>query len=354
MWRVAPIALKRPRRYPGIQPFSSAFAAAAVGVLVVGCSAATGSAPAGSQPSRLATASSPAASLGHSPIVRLTLSMAPFTLPAAVSRPTVFAAGERLLVVGGLTTADTTTQAIQRVDPTRGTVVQAGLLPVPVHDAAGAVVSGRDLLFGGGSTAVTSAVQDVTPGAFPQVIGHLPQPRADLVAISDGETGYVLGGFDGSQGLTTILRTQDGRTFTVMGTLPVDVRYPAVATAAGSIWLFGGEHQGKQVTDVQRIDLTTGHGSVTGHLPSPLAHAGAFTLGSAVFVAGGRTGAKATDNVMRFDPANVSFTTVGHLPAARSDFGVAVVGGTAYLVGGENPKPVDTVIQARAQPGGSP
>ena len=354
MWRVAPIALKRPRRYPGIRPFSSAFAAAAVGVLVVGCSAATGSAPAGSQPSRLTTASSPAASLSHSPTVTLTLSMAPFTLPAAVSRPTVFASGERLLVVGGLTTADTTTQAILRVDPARGTVVQAELLPVAVHDAAGAVVGGRDLVFGGGSTAVTSAVQDVTPGAFPQVTGHLPQPRADLVAISDGGTGYVLGGFDGSQGLTTILRTQDGRTFTVMGTLPVDVRYPAVATAAGSIWLFGGEHQGKQVTDVQRIDLTTGHGSVPGHLPSPLAHAGAFTLGSAVFVAGGRTGAKATDNVMRFDPANVSFTAVGHLPAARSDFGVAVVGGTAYLVGGENPKPVDTVIQARAQPGGSP
>jgi len=358
MWRVAPIALERPRRHPGIRLFSSAYAAAAVGVLVVGCSAATGSAPAGSQPSRpmtpRATAASPAVSHRQSPTVTLTLSMAAFTLPAAVSRPTVFATGERLLVVGGLTSADTTTQVILRVDPIRGTVVQAGMLPVPVHDAAGAVVGGRDLVFGGGSTAVTSAVQDVTPGASPQVISHLPQPRADLVAISDGKTGYVLGGFDGSQGLTTILRTQDGRTFTVVGTVPVDVRYPAVATAAGSIWLFGGEHEGKQVTDVQRIDLTTGHSSVTGHLPSPLAHAGAYTLGSAVFVAGGRTGTQATDKVMRFNPADLSFTAVGHLPAARSDFGVAVIGGTAYLVGGENPKPVDTVIQARAQPGGSP
>jgi hypothetical protein len=269
--------------------------------------------------------------------------MAPFTLPAAVSRPTVFKAGEGLLVVGGLTTADTTTRAILRVDPARETVNQAGRLPVPVHDAAGAVVGGRDVVFGGGSTAVTSAVQDVTPGVSPQVVSHLPQPRADLVAISDGKMGYVVGDFDGSQGLTTVLRTHDGRTSTVMGTLPVDVRYTAIAAAAGSIFLFGGEHEEQQVTDVQRIDLTTGHGSVTGHLPRPLAHAGAFTLGDAVFVAGGRMGATATDNVMRFDPANVSFTAAGHLPAARSDFGVAVVGGTAYLVGGQNPKPVDTV-----------
>jgi hypothetical protein len=215
-------------------------------------------------------------------------------------------------------------------------------------------VNGRDLIFGGGATAVTSAVQDVTPGAPPQLISHLPQPRADLVAISGGRIGYVLGGFDGTQGSTTILRTRDGRTFEVIGAVPVTVRYPAIAASAGSIWLFGGEHEGKQITDVQRIDLTTGHGSVTGHLPSPLAHAGAFTLGGTVFVAGGRIGASPTNDVMRFNPKNVGFTAAGNLPVALSDFGVAVIGGTAYLVGGESPKPVDTVIQVRAQAGGTP
>jgi len=280
--------------------------------------------------------------------------MAPFKLPAAVSRPTVFAAGDGLLIVGGLTAADTTTQAILRLDLSLRTVNPAGQLPVPVHDAAGAVVSGRDLVFGGGSTAVTSAVQDVTPGAPPRVVSHLPRPRADLVAISDGNAGYVVGGFDGAQGSTDILRTQDGRTFTVIGTLPVSVRYPAVVASDRSIWLFGGEHDGKQVTDVQRIDLTTGHGSVAGHLPTPLAHAGALTLKGTIFVAGGRIGATATNEVLRFDPAKVSFSAAGHLPAARSDFGVAVVAGTAFLVGGESPKPVDTVMQGRAQTGGPP
>jgi Kelch motif len=284
----------------------------------------------------------------------LTSTMAPFTLPAAVSRPIVYPAGGGLLVVGGLTSADITTPAILHVDLTSGTVNTAGALAVGVHDAGGAVVNGRDLLFGGGSTAVTSAVQDVTPGATAGVISHLPQPRADLVAISDGSTGYVLGGFDGSQGSTMILRTTDGVTFTVMGALPVAVRYPAVELNGGSIWLFGGEHGGQQVSDVQRIDVATGHGSVAGQLPHPLAHAGAFTLGGAVFVAGGRTGTSATDTVLRFDPATVSFTSAGHLPAARSDFGVAVVTGTAYLVGGENPRPVDSVIEVRAQEGGTP
>ncbi|MEP7193129.1 MAG: kelch repeat-containing protein [Actinomycetota bacterium] len=283
-----------------------------------------------------------------------TSSMTPFTLPQAVSRPTVFAAGQGLLIVGGLTAADTTTQDILHVALPQGVVSPAGRLPVPVHDAAGAVVNGRDLVFGGGSTIVSSAVQDVTPGSSPLVIGHLPQPRADLVAVSDASAGYILGGFDGTLGSTTILRTRDGRTFAVAGTLPVSVRYPAVAALGRSIWLFGGEHEGKQVTDIQRIDLSTGRGTVAGHLPHPLAHAGAFTLRGEILVAGGRVGSTTTDEILRFDPVRLRFASAGRLPVGRSDFGVAVVGGTAYLVGGESPKPVDNVIQVRAQAGGTP
>jgi hypothetical protein len=350
---LTPIDLKIPHPNSGTRLLSTACAVAAVALLVAGCSTPGVSAPTRSRPSPPPT-SQPEAAPDRTQTVAFTSSLSSFTLPEAVSRPTVFAEGEGLLVVGGLTSADTTTQAILHVALPDGAVTPAGRLPVPVHDAAGAVVNGRDLLFGGGSTAVTSAVQDVTPGSVARLISHLPQPRADLVAVSDGRAGYVLGGFDGTQGSTTVLRTSDGRTFSVAGKLPVSVRYPAVAVGGGAIWLFGGEHAGRQVADVQRIDLATGHGSVAGRLPKPLAHAGAFTLGGTVFVAGGRVDGRPTDNVMRFDPANVRFTAAGRLPAGRSDFGVAVVGGTAYLVGGESPKSVDTVIQVRAQAGGTP
>lgn len=336
----------------------------ASGVFLVGCAAsgvtsptssptvvsspAPGSPPASAQSA--ATHTSPATTR----TLTVTSALAPFTLPSAVSRPIVFPLGGGLLIVGGLTAADQTTPSILRVDLLSGSVQAAGRLPVPVHDAGGAVVGGRDLVFGGGSTAVTSAVQDVTPGSPPHLVSHLAQPRADHVAVSTGNAGYVLGGFDGVQGSTSILRTLDGRTFTVAGALPVSVRYPAVAVSGGSIWLFGGEHAGKQVSDVQRIDLATGRGRVAGHLPRPLAHAGAFTLGGAIFLAGGRSGDTQSDVVMRFDPVTVSFVAAGHLPGPRSDFGVAVDAGVAYLVGGESPKPVDTIVEVRAQPGGTP
>ena len=354
---VAPADLKIAHWCHRTRLLSSALSVAAVGLLTLSCSTPTASAPTRTQPSPRQSSTlvgAPPATAAGTATGAFTSSFAPFTLPAAVSRPTVYASGDGLLVVGGLTAADITTQSILLVDFASQTVRPAGRLPVPVHDAAGAVVRGRDLLFGGGSTAVSSAVQDVTPGTTPRLISHLPAPRADLVAISDGTAAYVLGGFDGQQGSATVLQTVDGTTFTVVGTVPVTVRYPAVAVSGGSIWLFGGEHAGRQITDVQRIDLATGRGRVTGHLPRPLAHAGAFTLGGSIFVAGGRTGSSVTDTVLRFNAADSGFTAVGHLPADRSDFGVAVVGGTAYLVGGESPKPVDTVIQVRAPAGGTP
>lgn len=339
---------------------SSAVVVVASGVLLAGCAASpvtsptVGAAPAPGTPSASAPATPPRTSPATKRTLTVTSALAPFTLPSAVSRPIVFPLGGGLLIVGGLTATDRTTPAILRVDLTNRSVQPAGGLPVPVHDAGGAVVGGRNLVFGGGSTSVTSAVQDVTSGSPPHLVSHLPQPRADHVAVSAGNAGYVLGGFDGVQGSTSILRTLDGRTFTVVGALPVSVRYPAVAVSGGSIWLFGGEHAGKQVSDVQRIDLATGRGRVAGHLPRPLAHAGAFTLGGAIFLAGGRSGDTQSDVVMRFDPVTVSFVAAGHLPGPRSDFGVGVDAGVAYLVGGESPKPVDTIVEVRAQPGGTP
>lgn len=136
------------------------------------------------------------------------------------------------------------------------------------------------------------------------------------------------------------------------GRLPIPVHRAAGVPVKGRDLVLGG---GPNVVQ----DVTPGAASrvvshLPQHLPHPLAHAGAFTSGDSLLVTGARTGGTATDEVMRFDPANVGFTAAGHLPAVRSDLGVAVVSGTAYLVGGQSPKSVDTVIQVRAQAGGSP
>ena len=59
-----------------------------------------------------------------------------------------------------------------------------------------------------------------------------------------GSAAYVLGGYDGAQLPSDVLRSSDGRHFTSVGNLPVAVRYPAVAVVGTTIYLLGGELAG--------------------------------------------------------------------------------------------------------------
>ena len=144
-----------------------------------------------------------------------------------------------------------------------------------------------------------------------------------------------------------MLRTQDGRSFTSIGQLPVPVRYPAVAVTGRTLWVFGGEHAGQQVDTIQRIDAATGSARVAGHLQHPLAHAAALVLDGTVYLAGGRAGNSVTNQMLAFDAGAAKVTPAGQLPRPVADTAAGVVGEVGYLVGGEGPRPASTVIKLR-------
>jgi hypothetical protein len=75
-----------------------------------------------------------------------------------------------------------------------------------------------------------------------------------------------------------MLATTDGVTFHPVAQLAETVRYAAVAVSGHFLWVFGGEHQHRVTTDIQRVDLTTGRVTVAARLPTPLAHACAVVL----------------------------------------------------------------------------
>ena len=135
MWRATSIDLKKARPNPASPLLSPTFAVAAVGLVAADCSTQNVSGPRPAQPLRPAS-SPPATSTAHLPQVRCTSSMAAFRLPAAVSRPTVFAGGKGLLVVPGMTASDTTTKTILQVALAQWTVNPAGQMPVPLRKAA--------------------------------------------------------------------------------------------------------------------------------------------------------------------------------------------------------------------------
>jgi hypothetical protein len=346
----------------------------------------------------------------HVPVVTSTL--ASWQLAAPVSRAVVLsgaAAGSpvpgvgpgQVVILGGSTTGGLEATGIFTLNVTDGALAQIGDLTGELDDAAGAVIGGRFIVFGGASPDASAAVQafpaagttvaaPVSPGApVPRsaVIATLPAPRAGATAVTVGATTFVVGGADGADPDSSVLATTDGTTFTTVASLPVPVQFPAVVAAGGRIYVFGGvavtgPDAGHAVDSVQVVDLATHRVTTSGRLPEPLAAAAAVSLGGDILVAGGDTSSSVTapsptvspqttsapgaaspgtaatsaasvSTVWEFEPASGRFLAVGHLQVPVSHAGVAVVGDTAWLVGGQSDATPVTAAQTIALSSGS-
>jgi hypothetical protein len=284
---------------------------------------------------------SPKAPTAHGPagggrkVVHLDAAPAGWQLGSPLSRAVGFSDGTGLLVVGGLDGGQNTVSTVLRIDPNTGAATSGGSLTVATHDAAGGVLGSRRFVFGGGAQHVSDVVQALQPNGPSTVVGHLPQPRADLAAVTIGTSVYLIGGYDGTNATRDVLATSDGVQFHTIAQLPVGVRYPAVAALGDKVFVFGGALSGSESSAVQQIDVRTGSARVIGELPSPRTEAAAVTLGGSIFVVGGRAGGAASTDVLRFDPSGNQFALDSALPTPLADSAAVTAGGRAYLVGGE-------------------
>jgi N-acetylneuraminic acid mutarotase len=316
-----------------------------VGALAVAGCAATSAPPHATSPSRVARAA-------HHVVI--TTARTPWRLREPLSRLVAVPDRGRVLLAGGLDSADASTGQVSGLDVATGTVTPRGAVPDPFHDAAAATVAGHLVVFGGGAASSSAAVQSIGQDAAGQargrVIGTLPQPRSDLSAVTIGTHVYLLGGYTGTTELPSILATTDGTSFRTVGTLPVTVRYAATVAVGSTIWVFGGEHGSHPVRDIQRFETSTGRTSVVGKLPGARSDAVAMIVGGRVLVAGGRdAGGHVLAGVEELDPATATVHRVARLRAAVADPAVVVVGDTAYLIGGERHAPVSVVQTIRAR-----
>jgi hypothetical protein len=292
----------------------------------------------------------------------------PWSMVSPLSRMTLYPWASGVVMAGGLTVGQSSESGVFTLDTSTGKLQQVGSLVHPVHDAAGAVVAGSYVVFGGGSPATVATVQAFAESST-STPASLPVPRSDAGAVTVGPTTYVVGGYDGTNPTPAVLATTDGRTFSDLADLAVPVRYPAVAAAGGSIYVFGGQSvgpgaTGAAVADIQRVDLVSHRTSVVGQLPDPLAAAAAVNLDGHIYLAGGEgpsapgrptagvgttqldgwasaggtptAGLSAVGDIWSFDPGTGAVVPAGRLQVPTSHAGVAVDGNTAWLVGGED------------------
>jgi outer membrane protein assembly factor BamB len=323
---------------------------------------------AGSRPTAVKTGAAP-------PVPAIESGLMPWSLTSPLSRMNLFPWSSGVVMAGGLATSQSSASGVYTLDTSTGGLRQIDSLPHGVHDAAGAVVRGSYLVFGGGSPTTVATVQSFSNGT-PSPPGSLPSPRSDATAVTVGSTVYIVGGFDGANPTLAVLATSDGRTFATVAHLAVPVRYPAVAAAGRYIYVFGGQSVGAGTTDgpvadIQRIDPADHQVSVVGQLPLPLEAASAVNLGGHIYLAGGEGPADAkpaegvgttqldgwasangapssglaTSDIWSFNPATAAVVPAGRLQVPTSHAGVAVTGNTAWLVGGENGSTMLATVQ---------
>jgi len=270
----------------------------------------------------------------------LSATLTSWQLPAPVYRTVAVVSAGRIFVLGGHDSAGGTSTTIYGLDPRTGTSEVAGTLALATHGAAASVVDGRILVFGGASATVHNTVQAFNPASHTSsIIGYLPSVRADTTAATVGKETVLLGGFNGSAPLGDVWETTNGVTFAVVAHLLQPVRYPAVAVAGSSIYVFGGlisggEYNGTFTNDIQRVDIRTGTARIVGHLPSPIAHAMGSEMGGHLYVIGGSTASGSSNKILSFDPANGVVSVAGILPQPITDAAVATIGRTTYVLGG--------------------
>ncbi|HEU5001242.1 MAG TPA: hypothetical protein VFW71_00490 [Actinomycetota bacterium] len=330
-----------------------------------------------------AAGASPTATAVSAPIPAIEAGLLPWRLGTPISRVTVLpAAPGHLLLAGGASSAGPS-NGVYLLDTASGALTPEGSLSQRVQDAAGAVVGGGSVLFGGTASATVATVQTVgpSPGGTVPVTGTLPQPRSGAASVTVGATTYLVGGD------AAVLATTDARTFTKVADLPVPVRYPAVAAVGGQIYVFGGEGltDGQPVSAIQRIDPARRSATRAGQLPMHVTGAAAVTIGTQIYLAGGTTaetqtvtpgagrtqlpgtwlgpeppgaGAGATGHtgptgsivptsggIWAFNPATGAVLPAGQLQVPVSHAGVAVAGGSAWLVGGESSGSLVAAVQ---------
>jgi DNA-binding beta-propeller fold protein YncE len=258
-------------------------------------------------------------------------------LAAAVQDPATAAVGSRVVLAGGLTPADTSSDAVAADSGARERLLSR--LPGAQHDAAAVALDGQVYVFGGGNGAAQlDHVLRLDPmsGAVHDA-GRLPVAASDVAAAAIGGTAYVVGGYTGTRWLDTIVAWRPGAAARVVGRLPTPLRYAAAAGADGQLVVAGGSTpNGSASRAVLAFDPATHHVRRLGRLPAPTTHAAAASLHGVAYVIGGRGAAldSPSARIVSVDPARRRVRPAGSLAAPLSDLGAAATRRGIVVVGG--------------------
>ena len=198
--------------------------------------------------------------------------------------------------------------------------------------------SGQVYVFGGGQFSQYDHILRFDPASGSvTTAGSLPSAESDVAVTQLGGTAYIVGGFDGTNSLDTIVAWTPGGRARVVAHLPVALRYAAVASAGGALLIIGGSTPTGASDVVYRFDPASATVRQLGRMPQPITHAGAAAIGQTVYVVGGRGDSLDARSaaVWAIDPLTGRVRSAGRLPQPISDAGVVSLGNAIVVAGGK-------------------
>src|SRR6266496_3694200 len=259
------------------------------------------------------------------------------SLAAPIQDAAIVTFRRRILLLGGLDAADTSTADVRTI--AGGRVQTIGRLPNVFHDGAAVRIGSNVYEFGGGDgIRQLDQILRVDPKTGTAIrVGSLPAPSSDHAATVVAGQAYIVGGYTGQNWLNTIVAWRPGGSARVVAHLPTPLRYPAVTAAQGKIIVAGGSlPNGDASRAVYNFDPGSRELRRLGSLPAATTHAGAAELDNRALVIGGRS-AQAdtpTSTIVAIDPKSGRIRVAGHLPRPVSDAAVTTLGRTVLVAGG--------------------
>jgi len=141
---------------------------------------------------------------------------------------------------------------------------------------------------------------------------------------------YVLGGFDGSHWLRSVLVFDPQLGWSEGPPLGTARSWLCAAVLDGKLYAIGGFCDGEQIATVEVFDPTVGNWTEVAPLPTARSSTCCAVLNERLYVIGGDD----LDVVEVYDPSTDAWSDGPHMSTARANASAAVLDGKLYVVGG--------------------
>ncbi len=243
-----------------------------------------------------------------------------------------------LETVGGFTGRRSLTEIYMRKS---GRWEAVARLPKPTHDTAAGYLDGALFIFGGGQAYSTRDLLRVQ-GSRAVHVAYLGHPLSDAVTRPyrlHGVDGLIMVGGHGGPDVRKVYfisGTNNGHTrWRTLFSLPVGVRYTAVAVDGSSVYIAGGLSAHGRVDTAWVWRPGDAGPQRLPALPTPMEKAAAFAWQGTVYVVGGlENGGRTSADILAYRRGQGGWHSVGHLPGPLADMGYAQNGRDGYLLGG--------------------